>query len=68
MNRDDLSPEQRALVDQVEPLWRQAHRIVEQLPDLDVGDVYHALRNLQRAPSERLARALRYGRPGADRR
>lgn len=60
---DDLSPEQRALVAQMKPLWERAHRIVEQNPNLDVSDVFHALRNLQRTPSERLRRALRHGRP-----
>jgi hypothetical protein len=31
-------------------------------PALDVGDVYHTLRNFQRSPSERLRRGLRDGR------
>jgi hypothetical protein len=60
---DELSPEQRAFVTEVEPLWRRAHEIVATRPELDVSDVFHALRNLQRTPSERLRRALEYGRP-----
>ncbi|HEV8248313.1 MAG TPA: hypothetical protein VGP93_21200, partial [Polyangiaceae bacterium] len=58
----DLSPEGRAWVERMEPLWRRAHEIVQQHPDIDVGDVFHVLRNLERSPEERLHRALTYGR------
>ncbi len=61
-----LSPEQRDLVAQMQPLWERAHRIVERQPALDISDVFHALRNLQRTPSERLRRAVTYGRPRAN--
>lgn len=62
MDIADLTPEQRALVARMEPLWRRAHAIVADRPDLDVGDVFHALRNLERTPSERLRRALIHDR------
>jgi hypothetical protein len=65
---DALSPEERALVLQMEPLWRRAHRIVAEHPELDVSDVFHALRNLQRTPSLRLRRALSHARSRAHRR
>lgn len=41
-----------------EALWRRAHAIVAARPDLDVGDVYHALRTLELPPAERLRRGL----------
>ena len=41
-----------------EELWRKAHELVRDRPDLDVGDVYHALRNLELPPIERLRRGL----------
>lgn len=59
---DQLSPEARAWVEKVEPLWASAHRLVAKRPDLDVSDVFHVLRNLQRTPAERLHRALSHGR------
>jgi hypothetical protein len=43
-------------------LWRRAHDIISRRPDLDVGDVYHTLKNFERSPSERLRRGLRSGR------
>ncbi len=55
---DDLTSEQRAWVVHSEALWRTAHRIVSGRTDLDVGDVYHALRTLELSPSERLRRGL----------
>jgi hypothetical protein len=58
----ELTLEQRALVERMEPLWRRAHAIVREHPQLDVGDVFHALRNLERTPSERLRRALTHAR------
>jgi hypothetical protein len=60
---DELTPEQRAFVARTEPLWERAYRIVAKHPELDVSDVFHALRNLERTPSERLRRALTHGRP-----
>jgi hypothetical protein len=59
----DMSPEQRRLVEEMEPRWRRAYGIVAKHPELDVTDVFHALRNLTRTPSERLRRALSHGRP-----
>lgn len=63
----DLSVEEQVFVAAMEPLWRRAHRIVEERPELDVSDVFHALRNLQRTPSERVRRAVRHGRARAHR-
>lgn len=54
----DLTDDQREWLVGSERLWRRAHAIVEKRPDLDVGDVYHALRNLQLPPAERLRRGL----------
>jgi hypothetical protein len=67
MELDQLDAEQRKLVEAMEPLWRRAHEIVERHPELDVSDVFHALRNLHRSPSERLRRALAHGRLRAER-
>jgi hypothetical protein len=53
-----LTSEQQEWLVRSEGLWRKAHAIVRERPDLDVGDVYHALRNLQLAPAERLRRGL----------
>lgn len=39
-------------------LRREASAIVAASPDLDTGDVYHALRSLELTPSERLRRGL----------
>ena len=54
----DLTPEQRAWLLASEELWHKAHAIVESRLDLDVSDVYHALRNLRLDPVERLRRGL----------
>lgn len=53
-----LTNDQRAWVSHSAELWRRAHAIVERRPDLDVGDVYHALRTLELPPVERLRRGL----------
>ena len=63
-----LTPEQRAWLDKIEPLWARAHRIAARNPGVDVSDVFHVLRNLQRPPAERLRRALSYGGSRAHRR
>ena len=57
-----LTPAEREWLAADEALWQRAHRIVAQNPTLDPGDVYHTLRNFQRAPAERLRRGLRHGR------
>jgi hypothetical protein len=46
-----------------EARWREAHRIASANPDLDPGDVYHALNCLDLDPSERLRRGLTRVRP-----
>ena len=62
MERTELTSEQLAWAERVEPLWRRAHAIVAHRPELDVSDVFHALRNLERTPTQRLRRALSHGR------
>lgn len=65
MELADLTAEQRAWLERDEELWRRAHAIVSATPRgaaLDVGDVYHAVVNLERTPAERLARGLAHGR------
>ena len=57
-SRDDLTPDQRAWALHSEELRRRALAIVGGRPDLDPGDVYHALRTLELAPKERLHRGL----------
>ena len=49
--------EQREAARQAER-WATAQRIAAERPDLDVGDIYHALRNLELPPTERLRRGL----------
>jgi hypothetical protein len=49
-----------------ERLWRRAHSIVRDRPDLDASGVYHALCNLERTPEERLRRGLLGGRLRSD--
>jgi len=41
-----------------EKLWRQAHAIVRENPNLDAGDVYHSLQFLELPAGERLRRGL----------
>ena len=55
---DKLTAAQRAWLVHSERLWRSAHAIISGRPDLDVGDVYHALRTLELPPAERLRRGL----------
>ncbi|HUG52696.1 MAG TPA: hypothetical protein VMR21_03820 [Vicinamibacteria bacterium] len=55
---EGLTVEQRAWLAHREALWRKAHAIVSRRPDLDPGDVYHALRGLELPPAERLRRGL----------
>ncbi|GMV14569.1 MAG: hypothetical protein HS104_42260 [Polyangiaceae bacterium] len=64
LEEQQLSPEQRALAAQLEPLWRRAYAIVARHPELDASDVFHTLVNLSRTPSERLRRGLLHGRAG----
>jgi hypothetical protein len=59
---DDLAPEQRAWLARDEKRWRRAHAIAAAHPGVDVGGVYHVLRNLEKTPSQRLRDALRHGR------
>jgi hypothetical protein len=56
--RSTLTEEQEMWVRHSAALWREAHAIVAAYPDLDAGDVYHALRSLELTPTERLQRGL----------
>lgn len=53
-----LTQDQRTWILNSEALWREAHGIAAANPDLDPGDVYHALRCLDLSPAERLHRGL----------
>ena len=55
---DELTVAQRAWLANSHALWNKAREIVLARPDLDAGDVYHALRTLQLPLSERLRRGL----------
>jgi hypothetical protein len=55
---DGLSDEERAWVRHDAELWSGAHAIARGRPDLDIGDVHHALRALELTASERLRRGL----------
>jgi hypothetical protein len=57
-----MTPEQRAWAQHSEALWQRAHAIAAADASVDAGDVYHALRCLELAPSERLRRGLSRGR------
>ena len=54
----NLTASERAWLVESESRWREAHAIVAANPRLDAGDVYHALRSLDRSPEERLSRGL----------
>ena len=54
----ELPGDQRAWLLESEARWREAHSIVAANPELDPGDVYHALRCLDLSPDERLHRGL----------
>lgn len=57
-----LSAVERDWLEQDEALWREAHRLAERHPHLDVSGLYHTLVNLRRTPSERLRRGLAHAR------
>jgi hypothetical protein len=59
---DGWTKDERAWALHSEALWAKAHRLVRDDPDVDAGDVYHALRCLELAPAERLREGLRRGR------
>ena len=59
---EPLTDAQRAWALHSEALWARAHAIAKLRPDVDVGDVYHALRCLEVSPAERLRRGLSRGR------
>ncbi len=55
---DELTDDQREWILHGEALWRRAQQIAGENPHRDVGNVYHALRNLELSPTERLHRGL----------
>jgi hypothetical protein len=57
---EGLTEAQRLWILADEARWRRAHEVVDNRPELDVGDVYHAICNLERTPTERLRRGLRH--------
>ncbi|HEY0874609.1 MAG TPA: hypothetical protein VGD94_14145 [Vicinamibacterales bacterium] len=57
----DLTPEQQDWLRHSEALWRKAHRIAAAHPEHDPSDLYHALRALERTPTERLRAGLQRG-------
>jgi len=57
-SEDELSADERRYFQDSEALWRRAHEIAARKPELDPGDVYHALRTLELPPAERLRRGL----------
>jgi hypothetical protein len=59
---DSFTPEQRVWLEHDERRWQRAHRIALQHPGVDVGGVYHVLRNLEKTPAQRLRAALLHGR------
>lgn len=59
---DSLTPKARDWLREDERRWSRAREIASRHPGMDVGGVYHVLRNLQQTPSQRLAAALRHGR------
>lgn len=62
MDRDPLSPDERAWVLMDDRRWERARRIVQRHPHLDLSGVYHTLIQLERSPAERLRRSLSIGR------
>ena len=59
---DALTPDEQEWARGSEQLWQQAHSIAKAHPEVDAGDVYHALRCLELSPAERLRRGLSRGR------
>ncbi|MEW6319691.1 MAG: hypothetical protein AB1635_01250 [Acidobacteriota bacterium] len=64
----ELTPGQADWAARSERLWSRAREIAARNPEVDVSDVYHALRCLTLTPSQRLAAGLSRGRLRADRR
>jgi hypothetical protein len=53
-----LTPEQRAWLEHDNELWARARAIAASHPGMDVGDVHHTLRHLEKTPEERLGGSL----------
>jgi hypothetical protein len=58
---DALTPEQQEWLIRDEVRWQRAHAIAARA-NVDVSGVYHVLKNLEKAPSERLRNGLGHGR------
>jgi len=55
---EDFTETERTWLRHSEALWREAHSVAAANPNVDPGDVYHALRCLELPPAERLHRGL----------
>ena len=59
---DGWTDQQRAWALHSEALWARAREIGQAHPEVDPGDLYHALRCLEHTPAERLRQGLSRGR------
>lgn len=50
----ELTPERRAWIEHDYELWTRARAIAACFSGMDVGDVHHMLRHLEKTPEERL--------------
>ncbi|HEY6358869.1 MAG TPA: hypothetical protein VIX35_11525 [Vicinamibacterales bacterium] len=57
-----LTADEQAWARHSEALWQRAYALANAHPNVDAGDVYHALRCLELAPTARLRRGLSRGR------
>jgi hypothetical protein len=57
-----LTPQERTWIARDERRWQRAHAIAARHRGMDVGGVYHVLRNRELTPSERLRAGLQHGR------
>lgn len=60
--QETLTDSQRDWAIHSEALWTTARAITRAHPNIDAGDVYHALRCLELSPAARLRQALSRGR------
>ncbi len=67
MNPDDHLSVSGTWPIHTQELWDRARKIARSRRGVDVTGIYHALRNLERSPEERLRRALSFGRLRSDR-
>jgi hypothetical protein len=58
---DELTADEHSWIARDNLRWERAHAIATRF-NVDVGGVYHVLRNLEKTPSQRLREGLRHGR------